>query len=347
MKKSILFFVFFLVCVSGKNLAQDFHVAQYDVASLYVNPATTGMYDFEKTDYKVYAITRSQWRSLGIKPFFTTFLAYDRPYKLKGKKIGLGGYFINNRTGPTNFNTTEFMLSGAYDIFNTNSKNVNNQSANSKHYLTTGLQLGVFYKSLNLNNLTYDVQYSPFMSGGNFDQSIASGENNNASSIVRFNANYGIYYKYIARGQKYHPFAGFSMAHLNQANESFTGTVNRIPIKFSFNGGCEIKIDNKIDITPRFLYMNQAKSNEINFGFLGYYKLPDNKTQLLVGANYRHKDAIIIHTGVKHDVYFLRFSYDINNSILRNYTNGRGAWEISLIFYGEKGVTFKKLRSSF
>ena len=297
------------------------------------------MYNGEKGDYKVYVDTRSQWRALGVKPFFTTYIAYDMPYKIKEKNIGLGAYFINNRTGPGNFNTSEFMVSGAYDVLN--------RKADSKHYLTTGLQLGIFYKSFNTGNLTYDVQYSPINSGGSFDQNVSSGETYSNLNILRFNANYGIFYKYIEKGEKFHPYIGFSMSHLNRANESFSGNTSRIPIKFLVNGGCDIKLDEKFDITPRFLYANQAKSNEINFGILGYYKLTENNTKLLLGADYRNKDAVIIHLGIKQENYFLRFSYDINNSYLNRYTKGKGAWEISLVFTGEKGKPIYKLKSRF
>jgi type IX secretion system PorP/SprF family membrane protein len=339
MKKNILNTLFFLLIASGFYKAQDFHISQYDAGSLYLNPALTGMYNGEKGSYKVYADSRAQWRALGVKPFFTTYLAYDAPYKIKDKNIGLGGYFINNRTGPGNFNTTEFMISGAYDILN--------RRADSKHYLTTGLQLGVFYKSFNTGKLTYDIQYSPTVEGGVFDQSVSSGETYSNLNILRFNANYGIFYKYIEKGERWHPFIGASLSHLNRANESFSGTTSRIPIKVSVNGGCDIKLDEKFDITPRFLYMNQAKSNEINFGILGYYKMSENNTRLMLGFDYRYKDAAIAHLGIKQENYFLRFSYDINTSYLNNYTRSRGAWEISLVYTGEKGKPFYKTTPKF
>ena len=115
MKKHITYIAAFLLTGSVLK-AQDFHVSQYDVATMYLNPALTGMYGDEKGDYRAYVDTRSQWRAFGVKPFFTTYLAYDMPYTIKDKKVGFGAYFINNRTGPGNFNTTGFMLSGAYNI---------------------------------------------------------------------------------------------------------------------------------------------------------------------------------------------------------------------------------------
>ncbi len=345
MKKYILHIGLAMITCSGVIKAQDFHVAQYDIASLYLNPALTGMYGADKGDYRVYVDNRSQWRSLGVKPFYTTYLAYDMPYTVKDKKIGLGAYFINNRTGPGNFNTTGFMLSGAYNILD--------KKADGVHYLTTGIQMGIFYKTFNTSNLTYDVQYAPTVDGGSFDQNIASNETYNNMNIVRFDANLGLFYKFLDKDEKVHPFIGFSMSHLNRANESFTGGSSRVPFKYVLNGGVDWNINDKIDLTPRFLYMNQGRSYEANVGLLFYYKLSSNykveatNVKLLVGCDYRHKDAVIIHLGLKDDTWGLRMSYDINNSYINTYTKGRGAWELSLLFTGLKGKSFLSTMPKF
>lgn len=343
MKKHITYIAAFLLTGSVLK-AQDFHVSQYDVATMYLNPALTGMYGDEKGDYRAYVDTRSQWRAFGVKPFFTTYLAYDMPYTIKDKKVGFGAYFINNRTGPGNFNTTGFMLSGAYNILD--------KKANGVHYLTTGLQLGLFYKAFN-NNITYDVQYNPYQDGGSFDQNISSGENVNNLSITRFDANLGLFYKYLEKDKKAHPFIGFSMAHLTRSNTSFVGTVDRIPFKYIVNGGCDIQAHEKFALTPRFYYANQAKAYEVNVGLLMAYSLADDfsvKTvnwKIIGGADWRYKDAVVFNLGVKQDSYAIRFSYDLNTSYLKNYTNGRGAWEISLVYTGEKGKSFIKSITSY
>lgn len=344
MKKYITYVAAFLF--TGSILkAQDFHVSQYDVASIYLNPALTGMYGDQKADWKAYLDTRSQWRAFGVKPFFTTYLAYDMPYTIKDKKVGFGAYFINNRTGPGNFNTTAFMLSGAYNILD--------KKANGVHYLTTGLQLGVFYKAFN-NSITYDAQYDPYKDGGSFNQDISSGEDNiNKLSLTRFDANLGLYYKYLEKDKKAHPFVGFSMSHLTRANTSFVGTVDRIPFKFIVNGGCDIQAHEKFNITPRFYYANQAKAYEVNVGVLMDYNISDDfsvKTQnwkIVGGFDWRYKDAVVFNLGVKNDDYQIRFSYDLNTSYLKNYTHSRGAWEITFVYFGQKGKSFTKVFSKF
>lgn len=319
--------------------AQDYHVSQYDVTTLYLNPAQTGMYGREKGDYKVAVDQRSQWRALGVKPFLSTYLAYDMPYEIKNKKLGFGGFLINNNAG--NINTFTFMGSAAYDILGKADTKVTD-----KHLLSVGLQLGLFYRSTNPNSLTYDVQYS-YANGGAFDQGISSNESYNRVNITRFDANYGLYYKYIERDKKAHPYAGFSMSHLTRPNESMIGSVTRIPIRFVGYGGCDIEINDKMDINPRILYANQSRAYDFTTGFLFYYRLNENNTKIFGGFDYRWKDACIVSLGLKHPSYALRLSYDINTSYLKNYSNGRGAFEISLIYVGEKGKSFLKSVSSF
>jgi hypothetical protein len=136
------------------------------------------------------------------------------------------------------------------------------------------------------------------------------------------------------------------MAHLTRSNTSFVGTVDRIPFKYVVNGGCDILAHEKFTVTPRFYYANQAKAYEVNVGVMMAYSLADDfsvKTdnwKILGGVDWRYKDAAVFNLGVKNDSYMLRFSYDLNTSYLKNYTHSRGAWEISLVYTGEKGKSF-------
>jgi type IX secretion system PorP/SprF family membrane protein len=325
--------------------AQDFHLSQFDVATMYLNPALTGMYGTDKGDYRVYFDQRSQWKALGVKPYLTTFVGYDMPFFFQNKKygsnggktIGAGLYILHNRAGLGNYNTTNFILSGSYDILDL--------KAQGKHYLTTGLQMGVFYRHFDENSLTYDTQYS--LSADGFDQSISSGESYAKYNITRFDANFGVFYKYLEKGKKAHPFAGFSISHLTKPNESYLGNKSKMPMKFVFNGGCDIQIDEKFDISPRLLYMNQAKAYEFDLGVLAYYKVSDNDTRVMAGLDWRYKDAVVIHVGLKQESYQFRLSYDINTSYLKTYSRGRGAFEISLIYTGEKGKSFIKSVSKY
>ncbi|HET6244455.1 MAG: PorP/SprF family type IX secretion system membrane protein [Bacteroidetes bacterium] len=319
MKINIFFTAaFLLLCQAAKS--QDFHLSQYDAATLYSNPALTGMYlGDKKTDYRIYGDFRQQWRSLG-KPFNTGYLAYDRVHK----RYGIGGYIINNRAGNSSFNNLNFMLSGAYQIMD---------DPTEKHFLSAGLQLGVFQKSFNPQSMLFDNQYSSTADGG-FDPGLSSGEYFDRTSLLKLDGNLGIYYKYRDEEKKVKPFGGFSIYHFTMPNESFTAQKSRMPMRFVFSAGSDITINNEISVSPLVLFMMQAKATELNIGALAYYKLKDTEYDIIFGLGYRNKDAIIIHAGVKQGANVYRISYDINSSYLGAYTGRRGAFEISAIYSG-------------
>jgi type IX secretion system PorP/SprF family membrane protein len=308
--------------------AQDYHLSQYDQISLYMNPALTGMYGDNKGDYKIYNDVRSQWASLA-SPYTTIYLGYDMPTKWLGKEFGVGGYVIENRSPQGGFNTVTVMPSIAYNITG---------SSNDKHYLTTGLQLGFFYKDFNPSAFTYDNQYNE--ADGGFDQSIPSGEIFAKTGLIRFDVNYGIYYKYIEEEKRFHPFLGFSIQHVTTPNESFTNIKSDLPMRFNLSGGCDILINEQVKLTPMFLYMNQAAVPETDIGLLAYYKIKNTTFTTILGGDYRFNDAIVIDIGLKQNQHVFRFSYDINTSYLNNFSGGRGAWEFSIILTGFKGQPF-------
>ena len=64
------------------------------------------------------------------------------------------------------------------------------------------------------------------------------------------------------------------------------------------------------------------------------------------GASYRWNDAIIAQVGIKHGNNMYRFSYDVNVSPLRTYTNNNGAFEFSIVYYGTISGRSRRMTSS-
>jgi type IX secretion system PorP/SprF family membrane protein len=318
------YFALLAITASVTVSAQDFHLAQYDIANLYMNPGTTGMFQGEPGSYRITADYRAQWRSLGMKPFNTQFISFDMPLNKWDQKWGVGGFIMNNHANPGLFRTMQVMASGAYNIMNTS----------REHYLTAGLQMGIIYKSVNQGEYSFDEQYDP--STASFNTTLEDGENFARMNRVGFDAAVGIHYKYVAPFEDYHPFGSFSIQHLPKPNESLTGTKSKMPMRFNLMGGCDFQLKEDFMLSPRFLYMNQIRASEINVGVLGYYTIKNSNLDAIFGADYRHKDAIIAHLGFRQGKSIFRFSYDINISGLSGYTNNRGAWEFSLLLVGVK-----------
>ncbi|RYD71026.1 MAG: type IX secretion system membrane protein PorP/SprF [Sphingobacteriales bacterium] len=70
-------------------------------------------------------------------------------------------------------------------------------------------------------------------------------------------------------------------------------------------------------------------------GLLANYNLTEaGEMQLIGGAYYRHKDAIIPMAGFELNNLRFTFSYDVTTSSMSNFNNSRGAMEFSLIKKG-------------
>lgn len=311
------------VAATYASVAQDFHLSQYDAAPMYFNPAETGVFTgllSEKSDYRFAAGYRSQWRMLTTKPFTTANLAFDMPYK----RFGIGGFLLNNRSGMGNFNSLHFLASGAYHVIK--------QEENTPHILTTGIQIGFFSKSFNPNRFTFDNQYT----ANGFDNNISNEEDFDRLGKINFDVNAGFYYKYNDENNKAKPFIGGSIYHINRPNESFYNYGTKVPMRFATTIGSEVKLSEKTTVQPQVLYMYESAATEMNVGVLGTYLFKES-INLIYGINYRLQDACIMQLGVKYDNVVFRLSYDYNTSYLKRYTDGRGAYEFTLILYGKKG----------
>lgn len=322
MKTKIFIPIILCLCLSTKSEAQDFHLTQYDAFSLYLNPALTGNYLREDWSYKVQAVYRTQWKTLPAKPYQTYGIGFDMPYK----RFGVGAYVLDNRSGGLNFNTLNFQVSGAYCI---------TDPKKSPHLINVGVQAGLFYKTFNYNKILFENQYDS--ESGQLNSSMDNGESFNKTSRMNLDANMGVFYKYKDVQTKINPFFGFSVFHLNMPMENFAGNNKRLPMRFNLNGGSDIVINETWKITPMVLYMNQAKAQELNIGALAYYRLKkDVVCDLMVGLNYRVKDACMLQLGMTYDNVVVRMSYDVNTSYLNTYTNKRGGYEVTLQLTGRK-----------
>ncbi len=322
-QKIIISTIIFLILLFSAS-AQNFHLSQYDASPLSLNPALTGMRPDGNWIYRANINYRSQWQKLLLdKPYQNVAFGFDMPIN---KKFAVGIVIADNKSAGGSFNTLNTMLSGSYKIIHKNEDN--------PHNLSVGLQIGFFQKSFNPRNFVYDSQYSPTDPNA-FDQHLPSGELFAQQNFFGFDANMGIYYRFFNKDKKNSPFAGFSVYHLNRSNESFTGGISKTPMQYALNAGWYYKINDEFTILRQLLYMNQANANELNFGIFVFYKIKGTDYQPMLGVSARNKDAVIIHLGLKQKFGIFRISYDINTSYLEQYSNGRGACEVSFIYTGQ------------
>lgn len=263
---------------------QVYQLTSYMMNDLAYNPAVAG----STLDLDVKLGYRNQWTGFDGAP--KTFFASAHTNVLESKKVGLGGLFFSDITGPTR--RTGFNLSYAYHLLINQEKQT---------YLSFGLAGTLVGYRIDYNALNPEVEEDAQLLDSK--QSKATGD-----------ANFGINY-YNDRF-----FAGFSMAQLMQSKIK----INELePIStarhYFLMGGYRFDINDKISVEPStILKMVKGIPLHADFNARVFYD-----KQYWAGLSYRTHDAIAILLGVKlNNGISATYGYDITTSKINKVSNG-------------------------
>lgn len=314
----------FFVAGSPTN-AQDLHFSQFMNNPLLTNPANTGFNpDF---DYRVGASYRNQWSSLPV-PYKTMSIWGDAQVlrdRFQNGWVGVGGVILRDATGGGGLTSTKAYGSVAY-----------HQELGEGSLLSAGFNVGWASKQIDISHFRWENQWN----GKFFDANASSGEAFAYSQIGYLDIQVGLNYAYFVNDNLYLN-AGVSMMHVNTPRESFFSSDvsdNRVPRRYTGFANASYKVNDSWIINPNVYYSYQAGSSEVVGGLMAQYNLSgDGERQLIGGAYYRVDDAAIGMIGLEWSNLRLTFSYDATTSSMRNYNNGNGAIEFSLVKYGAFG----------
>lgn len=313
MKRLLILFV--LLSFVPKYKSQDAHLSMYDAAPLFLNSGLTGVFE---GGWRVHGQYRTQWKSVNFKPYTSALLSFDMPIR----RWGIGVQLHNFRAGFGNFNVLQGLVSAAYNLPLDKKKNNN---------ISFGVQAGGMQKSVEYQLLSFNNQYT-LAGGGGFDNTVTSGEDFGAQSMIIPVANASILYYYAKQQSKLNPFIGLSAFNLIEPRESFFGQENRLPMRYYLHVGSRINITELFYLLPKVLLMQQEKFSEQTFAVDAGYFLKGSETYLIGGLIYRNRDAMIATFGVKKENIIVKLGYDINVSSLTTVSTGRGGFELSLTY---------------
>lgn len=308
--------------------AQDLHFSQWFNSPLTTNPANTGF--IPQSDYRLGANYRNQWSSIMSMPYKTMSVWGDAQFlrdRIETGWLGVGGVILRDVAGSGSLTSTKVYGSIAY-----------HQMIGAAHLLSAGFNAGWVNKRINSADLKFPDQFD----GRFFTKDIPTSVILDNPNLNYFDVQVGLNYAFFPTENLY-VNGGFSTHHLNRPRESFfspgNGEDNRIPIRYIGFANATYKFNNDVIINPMVYHTRQANTAETVAGGNVQYNLSgDGEMQLIGGIYMRLNDAVIPTVGFQWKNIRLMFSYDQTTSTLKQYNNGRGAYEFALIhngFYNE------------
>lgn len=188
---------------------------------------------------------------------------------------------------------------------------------------------GYGQQAISTGGLTFDDQYVR----GAYSSSNPSNETTLSQKKGYGDVGFGFtwYYNPSRETSKFNAYLGVAGFHLNQPNLSMTGSVSRLPIRMTYEGGIKFFESDKIDITPNAMLMTQKGNTESAIGTYVNYLFNDD-LNLTLGVWYRRKDALAILVGFEYKGFSLGYSYDAVTSTISNLSSGINANEITLTY---------------
>lgn len=331
----ILRLTIFLWCffAAFKIEAQDVHHSQYDVLQYRFNPAASAHIQ-DKMQFA--ANYRLQWFNL---PYKYSTIQAEGIYKLpfgKLKKLTVGLYLYQDmisKTGLSNFGT---YASVAYPISIKN------------HELSLGLQLGFIYRSVNMSQRTFPVQWEN--STGTFNPTIDNTEDLDKTQKTFFDMGSGISWKMKFTNSEL--LTGLAIFHLNQPNDGILSNVSKLHMLFNAHIGYKHFFNNrKFSLEPKVRYQNTAGASEMNFGLEAdvYFQAasPEKVPNAIIigvlgrGGFKRTYDSVIPMAGFKYQNLRTVISYDVHVGKFSNDFGVSSSIEIAIVYtVPHKQVTY-------
>lgn len=314
-----IFYLFLLVFAHQHASAQDIHFSQVFNSPLTLSPAETGNFD---GDWRVVANFRDQWSALGI-PYRTLSASYDRQIYINKHHISAGVFVVNDKSGNIALKNNQLFLSGAYY-----------RVINNNHF-SGGLQVGYVLKQIDFSSMTFPHNYSDgeYVPGYNNDGFTAPDDN-----LGYIDVNLGFGWK--RKIKIFEPQVGLAFHHINHPKESFTDANSRYPMRTTMHASVKTFLKQNIFIKPAFMVNTLRGSKDFIMGSDAGFAISGNKFNIreIQGGFYvrngltKTVDAMIFMFGAQVSNLQFQISYDINVSPLNQYTNSRGAFEISIIY---------------
>jgi type IX secretion system PorP/SprF family membrane protein len=320
------FSVYIFILISGLSAsAQDLHFSQFFASPLHINPANAGNF---KGKYRAGINYRNQWSSFTVP--WRTFdvygdLKFNGGYKNRTVMFGAGAILMRDRAGDGNLSTTKAIAQGALHI---------GLGGDNEHTLSAGVGFGIVQKTLDWDKLYFNNQWDE----SKFNTNLPAYENYAYRSITYPDLNIGLLYQNTSM-EKLNYSLNLSMHHVLNPRESFYKEFNKNNLGWRPLAMLTVSYQatDKLFLIPGASYQTQKKASELQAGMMLGYDMSSAAPERMIlyaGMYNRMKDAWYPVIGLEYGSWRGFINYDVNYSELKQATNGRGAFELSLVYVG-------------
>ncbi len=336
------FLIFVLNTFSGT--AQSHQFSQYYAVPLYVNPANAGIEEdiYFGLNYRVQRLSGLAYKT----GKFTSILPIYMQGQEKKHVGGLGVAVTSDMSGQANeVKQLSANFSGAYNI----QLNVYNSQM-----LSFGLQGEYKQTSIDYGKLDWasQIAYNGFAHTTNPGDAFRD-----QVSFMAFNA--GVIWSYNSNNRKktagdnYKLNLGFSVANINEPDQSFIGNETELlPVFYKIHGRGDFDLSDIWSISPDFLVMMQHQNQQYNVGaLLSYTKFKedsqwdDTGLDMRFGTWYRLQDSFVLMLGAGNEIFNASISYDINAMQERTNFAGQSSLELFLSYRIQTDNNLKQIGS--
>ncbi len=315
--------------------AQDPVFSQFNLNKNYLNPAYAGYTE----DISVGINTRRQWTNV---PGGYTTNTFNVNAGCAEGKVGFALMGYDHTEGEGHLNTQSATFQMSVNFPGKLPRWMGRNLYRNKIISSGGLSVGVGQKTIDWSKLTFSDQFSPYE--GYLNQpSVASGYAETSNMIFDVSAGFRTQAQINRKGS--YVSLGAAAFHLNQPVETFFGSDNKLPTRYTFHFFTYFQLKKFVN-KPSYLSIGMISDNQANLrsNTLMVAKDIQNYAKLNVGfrrQNFllidKNVDAIIIQGLVSFNGFTIGYSYDVTVSNLgphRTY----GTHEVGLAYAFPVGI---------
>lgn len=321
--------------------AQDARFSQFTTTPLLNNPALTGVMNgqlrFTANYQELFTTVASTeaYRSVG------GALEIRRPAG-NGNFFGLGAHLQHDRAGSSDFVRSQGGLSASYQQQLSGGR----RGRGAAHFLSGGAQVGFGQRGFDFTKLWFSEQYfvDETTREAYLDRDLSNGEPfGGRGGRIYLDVNAGLAW-FANLGERSGAYLGVAAYHLTEPNISpVPDSPDRLDRRYTAMGGGELPLGvGYTSVLPSFRIMSQGPSfSAMAGGSLRYTERAWREIALRVGGwaqlTNRSGDrtglgAFVVAAVLETERLQFGASYDINTGDLSAATDGRGGFEISVIY---------------